>query len=331
MKKSNIILVTMLSAAVIAFGFGIFVLDSRTQNYPVPGNQEMESENSEEQENPEPEQIVISSTSGWKTYDNEKHQFTLKYPANLTAGSISDNSVLGTFDAPVRGFHVGPLVLVVLKDATLKKDAQDLFNNLYETASNPKVVDGEAVPPIECHTQNVTNTNVVSIRSVSCDGEGGPARYAYIGGKSYDVFVDGYSKGYDNANHGEFASTSDYGTLLSTFVFTADTPTSTTPPPSSVTPTSSPIQAFTIAADDAGANPTEITVNKDSIVQMTFNIGQDVYYGGLDFRSTEVNTGTINAGQSKTISFKATNSFFFTPYWPASQIAKNYTIKVTVQ
>ena len=68
-----------------------------------------------------------------------------------------------------------------------------------------------------------------------------------------------------------------------------------------------------------------------TIVEITFNVGStNVYYGGLDFRSSVINSGTVYAGQAKTISFTAKNSFDFTPYWPASQVSKNYKISVMV-
>jgi hypothetical protein len=344
MKKGNKILVFMLVAAAIALGFGFYVMNQRVQA-PQVSEQNQENNSNDNVTPPpvppaQPEEIPLVSTTNWKVYENDKHVFSLKYPSNLKAGSISDNSVLGTVDAPVRGFHVGPLVLVVLKDPTLKKEAQDYFNGVYSAATSTPA-QGQDVA-VECKADVITNSGVVSIKSASCTGEGGPAKYAYIQGPAYDVFVDGYSKGYDNQANGEFASASEYVTVLSTFRFSnyvsteTPIPTPTTPPASSTTPPTTPptpptIQSFAIAADDNTATPSEISVAKDAIVQITFNVGSNVYYGGLDFKSNVVNSGTIAANNSKTISFKATESFFFTPYWPASSIAKNYTIKVNVQ
>jgi hypothetical protein len=67
-------------------------------------------------------------------------------------------------------------------------------------------------------------------------------------------------------------------------------------------------------------------------VELTFNVSaSNVYYGGLDFKAPTIDSGTIYAGASKTISFKADQSFEFTPYWPSSGVKKNYTIRVNVQ
>jgi hypothetical protein len=339
LTRGNKILIFMVTAAVIALGFGFYVMNQRIQNPVVSQTDSNPTQNDETEEitpTPEPQPDLVATTN-WKIYENAKHNFSLKYPTNLKAGSISDNSVLGTYDAPVRGFHVGPLVFVVLKDAALKKDAQSLFDGLYTAAQNPKPAQGAELPPVECKIDTVTNTKVTSIKSVSCNGEGGPAKYAYIAGPTYDVFVDGYSKGYDNSDNGNFTSASDYVTLLSTFAFSTDaqaitnTSTQTTLTSTGTTPNTPTIQAFTISADDNSANPNQITVTKNAIVEITFNVGSDVYYGGLDFRSSVVNSGTISANSSKTISFKADQSFAFTPYWPASNVSKPYKINVIVQ
>ncbi len=342
MKRGNKILVTMLVSSAIALGFGFYVMNKRVKSPEVTNQTENNNTNTTPAPAPQPEatpDVSLVSTTSWKVYENDKHVFSIKYPSNLKAGSISDNSVIGTFDAPVRGFHVGPLVLVVLKDAEVKKEANDYFNGVYNAALNPPPADQEVA--VECKIDTVTNPNAVSIKSVSCTGEGGAAKYAYIQGPNYDVFVDGYSKGYDSQSNGELASAAEYLTVLSTFRFSKDVAT-TTPPPTTPSPNPTPgtppppptnpptIQSFTIAADDSAATPSEISVTKDAIVQITFNVGANVYYGGLDFKSSVVNSGTIMANSSKTISFKATQSFSFTPYWPASSIAKNYTIKVNV-
>lgn len=99
------------------------------------------------------------------------------------------------------------------------------------------------------------------------------------------------------------------------------TPYSTPPPPAE--PES---KNFTIEADDSSATPASISVGRGTKVNLTFQVKTTgVYFGGLDFRSSAVNTGTILPGESKTITFTANESFALTPYWPASNTAKGYT------
>jgi hypothetical protein len=87
-----------------------------------------------------------------------------------------------------------------------------------------------------------------------------------------------------------------------------------------------------ILANDLTANPKNITVEKGAKVTLIFQVDtQNVYYGGLDFRSSVVDTGTINSGESKTVSFTALASFDFTPYWPASGVKKDYKINILVE
>lgn len=81
---------------------------------------------------------------------------------------------------------------------------------------------------------------------------------------------------------------------------------------------------FTIELDDYGVYPNSIVVNKDDNVKITFKVrNNNVYYGGLDARSDYFDTGKIAPGESKTIEFKAINSFKFTTYWPSSGVVKS--------
>jgi hypothetical protein len=221
----------------------------------------------------------------------------------------------------------------------LRKTGADYFNESYNLALHPvKPAQGE--PTVACTIDKISNSSV-TVKSVSCSGEGGPARYALIVGTDYDVFVDGYSKGFDNANNGELKASTDYVNILGTFNFKANTQASATPPPAGPNPTPTPsptpvptpkVQSFSITADDSGANPLSVTVTKGNLIQITFNVASaNVYHGGLDFRSSVTNSGTIYSGQSKTVSFTADQSFSFTPYWPASNVAKSYKINVVVQ
>lgn len=91
-------------------------------------------------------------------------------------------------------------------------------------------------------------------------------------------------------------------------------------------------QSFELEADDSGASLTTIQVKKGTSVDITFKVkSAGVYYGGLDFRSSVVNSGTIKPGESKTISFTTEDSFDFVPFWPASNVRKPYTISIKVE
>jgi len=73
-------------------------------------------------------------------------------------------------------------------------------------------------------------------------------------------------------------------------------------------------------------------VSAGDIVEITFMVKTtNVNFGGLDFRGGPVDTGTINPGKSKTISFTAEETFKIIPYWPSSGTKKSYRITVNVE
>lgn len=121
------------------------------------------------------------------------------------------------------------------------------------------------------------------------------------------------------------------------------TPTQTTPtqpskiqPAPTTTPTQQPttaVKEFSITADDASYSPSgSINVKRGDKVKITFNVKTSgVRFGGLDFRSSEFDTGTIKPGNSKTVEFVADKSFSISSYWPGSNTKKPYTIQVVVQ
>ncbi len=216
MKKQNgySILLIMFALTAVFITVGYFVLKSKSLGEPPQNNQTQTPAEEPKEEAKEP--VVDDSMAGWKTYTNTKYNYVLQYPPNLKAGSISGNSSLGTFDAPVRGFDVGPLVLVTLT-GDLRKEGADYFMASYAIAQNP-LPPIEGGPNVECKIDKIINPNA-TIKSVTCTGEGGPARYALITGTNYDIFVDGYSKGFDESDNGEFQSNDDYIKILSSFKF----------------------------------------------------------------------------------------------------------------
>jgi len=114
------------------------------------------------------------------------------------------------------------------------------------------------------------------------------------------------------------------------------------PPPPPVEPPALPppppepqkpiIKQFTVEADDRDATPSEISVDAGDTVEITFMVKTtNVYFGGLDFRGGPVDTGTIDPGESKTVSFEAEETFKIIPYWPSSGTKKSYRITVAVK
>jgi hypothetical protein len=343
-QKGYTTLIIMFTAALVLLAIGFLVIRNNSSE-PAADNGQQDSSQSDNQQNQQPEQQidVAAYTAGWQTYTNAKYGYEVKYPPNVKAGSVSANSVLGTFSAPVKGFDVGPLVFVSLT-GELRQEGADYFNSSYNLALNPPdPIPGG--PVVACMVEAIDNPNV-EVKSVSCEGEGGPARYALIIGEEYDVFVDGYSKGFDNSDNGEFENSQDYLALLATFKFVSTTSTQPTPqtqadsetsidapPPADPEPDDPPVlQSFSITADDFSATPSSITVPVGTIVNLTFNISaENVYYGGLEFRSSVVNTGSISPGGSKTVAFTVSESFDFVPYWPASQVRKDYVVKIIAE
>lgn len=116
------------------------------------------------------------------------------------------------------------------------------------------------------------------------------------------------------------------------------TPNPTPSPTPSPTPTPTPQppppapQSFSVSADDYSVNPGTVSVKKGAQVSLTFNVKTtNVYYGGLEFRSSVVNTGAIAPGGSKTVTFTAQETFEFAAYWPASSVDKGYRLLISVQ
>jgi hypothetical protein len=75
-----------------------------------------------------------------------------------------------------------------------------------------------------------------------------------------------------------------------------------------------------------------LNVKKGDKITVTFKVDtNNVYHGGLEFKSDVVSSKPIKPGDSDTVTFTADKSFDFTPYWYQSQIKKDYLISVKVQ
>lgn len=84
------------------------------------------------------------------------------------------------------------------------------------------------------------------------------------------------------------------------------------------------ISQFILEADDSGFYPnSKITVQKGDNVKLIFKVrNSNVYYGGLDFRSSKFKTAAVKSGESATVEFIADEPFGFSSYWPASGVLK---------
>lgn len=111
----------------------------------------------------------------------------------------------------------------------------------------------------------------------------------------------------------------------------APTQTQTQPAPPPPAPTTK-TESLSTTADDSVASPDTLTVNKGDTVNLTLNVKTTgVYYGGLDFRSSVFNSGTVLPGQNKTVSFTADQSFDIHCFWPSSNVEKAAVIHVVVK
>lgn len=124
----------------------------------------------------------------------------------------------------------------------------------------------------------------------------------------------------------------------------AETPVSATPPQSAAAPATAATPPPTTAAampefvelkveaDDHGFYPSNtITAPKGAKVKLHFLVrAEQVYYGGLDFRSSKFRTETVKPGGTAAVEFLADEPFVITSYWPASGVIKS-TLQVELK
>lgn len=162
-----------------------------------------------------------------KVYINKEDRYKITLPNEITVGTKSQNSVLGTTQNPMGGTYVGNLVFIVLSTNELKKSAQEQIDHAVSFQSIDEVVDIVYDPNVPISANEGAYCSKVDIKSIvpilfyECGGEGGYAIYAIIKGPKYDVFIDGYSQGFPtkNLNNITFKSKQDLIKALSTFEF----------------------------------------------------------------------------------------------------------------
>ncbi len=157
---------------------------------------------------------------GLNTYTNTEYGFSFSYPDGVAVGKESPNSSLGEAEIEVPGIYVGHYVFVVADTAKLKADAKAYINPLVQISEEP-IEESPEGPSVSCKITEIDNTNPITV--VSCIGEGGPATYGLIDGPDFDVFVDGYSRGwdYENSNTLKFLSEPELIKILQTFQFSS--------------------------------------------------------------------------------------------------------------
>lgn len=168
-------------------------------------------------------QVTTSKTSEskTKTYTNQQYGFSLKIPQDVTAGTLSENSTLGSVQDPAPGIYIGNYVFVPLTADKLKKESERTLTSLELATKNS--LDSEDGPTRACEKTDVQNQNNIPITFYRCNGEGGASQGAIIHGSKFDIFVDGYSGGFpshpNQIQNKNFSDYKDFLTALSTFKF----------------------------------------------------------------------------------------------------------------
>jgi hypothetical protein len=86
-----------------------------------------------------------------------------------------------------------------------------------------------------------------------------------------------------------------------------------------------------VEADDYGFYPSNLEFTKGTKVKLYLYVkSNNVYYGGLDFRSEKFKTEPIKPGQKTEVEFIADKDFIIESYWPLSNV-KKAELKVVVK
>lgn len=311
------VLVIMIATGIILLGFSFWLLKRRTA-IPLPSA----ADNFQTSNQPTPV---------WADFTNLDYGVTLKYPQNIFITTQTKITTLGVVTQVFEG--TSPTGTITVSVVNRQIDPSNILDPSVGQINNSSTISianqiGYQYTTIAggCDQKNVQVPNVdqiVLVSFISCPGDTQPnllsnqdlIQQILVSIKLTPITATSNNTTTDKNIPANLKP--DQGTSLDTL------------PPASSKPV---IKSFTIIADDSVATPASISVKAGTIVELTFNVSaSNVYYGGLDFKAPLIDTGTIYAGSSKTISFKADQSFEFTPYWPSSGVKKDYTIKVNVQ
>jgi len=137
--------------------------------------------------------------------------------------------------------------------------------------------------------------------------------------------------GYELANHSSTPKASPKPATTQGTKTPAAASDTTNTPASNSSSTAQTATSFTVNANDETADQKSLSVKKGDQITVTFKVDtNEVYHGGLEFRSDVVSSKPIKPGGSDTVTFTADKSFDFTPYWYQSNIQKSYLIHVNV-
>lgn len=160
--------------------------------------------------------ITQVETIGWKTYKDDGYGFEVRHPARFspTVSNIVSSSILGS----IGGTSVGPLVFIKADTANLKQIANSKFNYYWNYA-------GQSESPSNYCTKGAVSHTGIEVRIASCSVGAKNTNYAHIKGKTFDVFVDGSTSGYDKklidtyGQAGSAVSKDEFIQIMSTFEF----------------------------------------------------------------------------------------------------------------